>query len=263
MATTDVVYVNGRDIDDLGLVVLEYGDRWAGPSYDRGAAQPFGSLGSWPASEATVAPKVIRLQTALEGVTRANRQASIDNIRNHFRGLLEVKFGDSEDRVIYGIVEASPGSGRWTGLGEIKADVALEFNIVCYNPLFWDTTGSIIAFGSTRVEVPVGSAPSGGIIYLMGAATNPTITYRNHDGDSVETMGFTVTLGATEYLEINLDTLSIVKVSSGTRTDGDALLTSGWFFSVDPADGDVENTSYPTLEVDQGSATINYWKTYE
>lgn len=261
MAYTDLVYINDTDINDLGLRVTDFGEWWSGPSYERGSAAPYGLMGSVPATEATVKPKALTLSMALPSATVAGRVAALDTVRHHLRGLLEVRFGDDSDRVAYGLLESDSTPARWPEVAFVTGDLAPRLQIVFYDVAKYDRGGSVVGFDSTRRQIPLGTAPSGGKIFIHNA-TDPVLRYRSASGTIEQSMTFTVTLASTEALEIDLGAMTVTKISSGTRTDALSTLTSGWFFHLDPADGDGGNSVYPTLETTTGTAEIRYRKRY-
>jgi hypothetical protein len=119
-----------------------------------------------------------------------------------------------------------------------------------------------VGIGATRQAIPLGTAVSAPTIRIMGAATNPVLTYRNAGGTVKQTMGFTVTLASTDYLEINGELFSITKYASGVASNGMALWTSGDFPALDPQDGYPSIDSYPTLEVSAGTGEVLYRRTW-
>lgn len=128
------------------------------------------------------------------------------------------------------------------------------------------------ALTTTRVACPIGTAESRPVILVHGggaAMTNPVITIRNAAGDSVQTAGFTVSLGANDALRIDCARGSVSKIAAGVITDGLAASywTSGDYVLVlRPADGWVESAVYPSVELSSSTGTpvgeISYSRRY-
>lgn len=266
-----ICYINGTDVADYGLDVVSLGSAWSGPQRRRAAASPYGLLGAYAATEATVEPRVLELGMALD-TTRAARVGLLDDVHRLFTGLLEIELGDAPGRIMYGLLETSETSGRYGGpeswLTDL-GDLGLRWRIVCHNAARYTRETSIVGFGSTDVEIPLGTAPSTGVITIYGSATDPDITYTDSagepllpvSGDTV-TMGFTRTLASDEALEIDLGAQTVTLIDSGVRTEALSTLTSGWFFRLDPADGRGEDAVYPKLNVSAGNASIRYRKAW-
>lgn len=141
-----------------------------------------------------------------------------------------------------------------------RATIAL----VCDDEPYWrdvEPTTRALAVAATRYNLPLGTAPSSPVIRIMGSATNPTVTYRDAGGAAVRTLGFTVSLASTDYLDIDMRRGRIQKVASGVVTNGIALLTSGQFpWALDPQDGERETAAWPTLEVSTGTGEVLFWR---
>ena len=137
-------------------------------------------------------------------------------------------------------------------------------DLLCDDEVYWrdvEPTTRALAVAGTRYPVPLGTAPSSPIIRIMGSATDPSVTYRDAGGAAVRTMGFTVTLASTDYLDIDMRRGRIQKVASGVATNGIALLTSGQFpWALDPQDGERETAAWPTLEVSTGTGEVLFWR---
>jgi phage-related protein len=115
---------------------------------------------------------------------------------------------------------------------------------------------------SIRTGIPLGTAVSAPLIRVLGAATNPVITYRDKSGAVRQSMTLTITLAATDYLEIDCELFTITKYVSGVASNGITLLTAGDFIALDPQDGDYANGVWPTLEISAGSAEVLYRKAW-
>jgi hypothetical protein len=138
--------------------------------------------------------------------------------------------------------------------------VEVHFDVTCYDPRKRDRfLQSVGGPGSTttptRYSVPTGNLCHGGQIWILGSCTNPVITVRNLDGTVMATMSLTVTLGAGEFLVINLDNQTFRKWNGTVWSDpGLSIWTAGDFFQFNPAWGSLRFAAYPTIEL---AATTN------
>lgn len=261
-----ILRLNGQNIEDLNLRMTSLGDAYSGLAYDRAAPQGFGQAGGYPMGEATVSPRVLTFTTSLDA-TVSNRRSRLDVVRRHLKGMVQVTLEDDDTRVIYGRVERSPGRPRFPSVAwvEDSADTTLELEITCYNPLWQDKEGRVVAIDSTARGAPLGTSVSAPVVKIKDSAANPKLIYRDMRGEELASMDFNgTTLASNEVLEIDMRTQRIVKVTDGsTRADALSTLDSGWFFWLDPGDGGRDGAPWPTLEVDSGSAVAEYRRWWE
>lgn len=116
---------------------------------------------------------------------------------------------------------------------------------------------------NTRYALPQGTAPTALIARIAGSATNPILTIRSADGQTLSALSFTVTLASADWLDIDGERGKIDLVTSGTRTNGANLLTSGTFpIRLPLGSWNYRASSWPTAEVSAGTAEILYTKRY-
>ena len=265
MGGVTALFVNDFDTSSLGLVVTGV-DGWrdAPATRDRTTQLPTRVGAVILAPEAETAPR----QLVIDGVidpTAAGKAGSLANVRAAinelqaliYRGTIEVRFADEPD--VFVLARGEQAQLIATPPQFMNPKSRVQIRLFCPDPLRYDRNGSVVGFGvSPRAGVPLGTAVSAPVIRVMGAATNPVITYRDKSGVVRMTMGFTVTLAATDYLEIDCELFTIKKFASGVETNGITLLTSGDFIALDPQDGDYANAVWPTLEVSAGSGEVLY-----
>lgn len=254
------LFINGEDVDTLGLRVVDMGAWWSGITVNRSVAQPIGAIGGLPASEATVSPRTLTLAAAWVGTT-GSRVSALDDVSWLMEGELEIWHGDDTDRMAKGYLVEDTAVGRFGSgpLADVHGDVLRTFRIVCPNAAKYDRVGRPVGFGSTRTEVPLGTLPSVGVVRILGAATNPTLNYRSTTGEVIQQMRFTITLAADDILSIDLAAETVEKTVSGTTSDAlPTLNTADDFFRLDPGHGDGRNAAWPTLDVTAGDGDILY-----
>lgn len=247
-----VVYVNDIDVESITGVTIANMEQWAsGIRFARPGIGVPGRVGQIVAAgQATAEPRVVTLALLITAATVAARDAVLTSVMDLFHGIVELRFGDAPDKVIEGVLSSESvagAAGRWAFA---FPDLLLTLEIICHDPSKRDRYVQSAAFGASAIAIPLGTLASVGTILIMGAATNPVLTYRSGSGLSVQTMSFTATLTTAEYLEIDLARETVARVSSGTRVVNLALWTAGDFPVLDPADGAA------TLEVTPGSAIL-------
>lgn len=254
-----VLWINGVDVEDLGLSVTSL-DRWgAGMEFEFPSQGASGYLGHFVTQEASAPPRVVSLRLVVPCETVAARSAILTSVLARLQGLLELRFSDEPDRVLYGLRTREVTAGVVASKSFVVPDLDVSIEITCHDPAKYDRFMQTAAFSSIAMPVPTGNLPHGGIMYIFGAATNPGVTYRNMLKDVVTQMGFTVTLGSDDFLKVDNDLETVTYYNNGIAEDGLGLWTSGdGFPQCDPADGDVLGEAYPSLEVNSGNGVLIY-----
>ena len=170
---------------------------------------------------------------------------------------------DARSLVMDGVLDGQPSVSQYPRSFRQRA-ARFSFSLLSLDG-FWRSGGLAVGVASTntRYALPQGTAPAPLVIRQMGAATNPAITLRGADGQVLGALTFTVTLSSSEWLDIDSERGVIEKVSSGARTNGVSLLTSGTF----PVRLPLGSWSYPaalwpTIETSAGSAEVLYAPRY-
>lgn len=264
MGTRTAVYVSDYDTSRNGLIV-ERVDGWIDglAAADRVTLLPGRVGGVQLPPEAETAPRTITVSGVMKGSSLANLRSNMDSLKERlYRGVVEVRFVDQTDRYVNARCQGF--QVPVTAPQFLNPRQRVSFSLLCPDPLIYSTQPTVVGTGSTatRVLLPLGNAPSAPVIKIMGAATNPVLTYRDFRGTSRQTMGFTVTLAATDYLEIDCEMATVTLVASGARTNGMALWTSGDFPVFDPQDGEFDGSNWPTLEVTPGTFEALYRRSW-
>lgn len=262
MSERTAIYINNYDLASLGFITTQV-DGWldAISVNDRTTQLPGRAGVVILAPEAETAPRSLTVNGVIRRSSMALVRTSIDQLKDLlYRGTIEARFVDQIDRVVYARVQEKQVIATQPQFASPHSQVS--FRLLCPDPLIYDTQGSAIAIGATRQATPLGTAVAAPTIRIMGAATNPVLTYRGANGTALKTMGFTVTLASTDYLEIDCELFTVKKFASGVQTSGMSLWTSGDFIALDPQDGDPNASSYPTLEVSAGTGEALYRRTW-
>lgn len=196
------------------------------------------------ARESETVPRRIVLETIGRGTSAANLQTRLREIRQRFsEGVIEVRFQDDPEKVFYCKLESIDVRGIAPMIPQPNHN--LRITLLGQDPIIYDRNATPVAFSNVPGEVPLGTAPSFGIIRISGAVTNPTLTYKDIRGDTIGTFGLTVTLAAGEFREIDMDKSTVLDDAGLNAIDE---FSSGDFFAFDPADAAGEDGPYPTVE---------------
>jgi predicted phage tail component-like protein len=258
----NALFVNDFDCSSLGLVVADVdGHLHAPSSRDKTSQLPQRVGAVILAPEAETAPRTLVITGVLRRASVLSaRNALLELQERLYRGTVELRFADDPDKVYYARVTEADWSGNPPQFVNPHGRVSIR--ATCFDPLVYDRYGSVIGFSSVRSAVPLGTAVSAPTLRIMGAATNPVVTYRDKSGTSKRTMSFTGTLAATDYLEIDGELFKITKYASGVASQGIALLTSGDFIALDPHDSDPASGVWGTLEVSAGTGECLYRRSW-
>lgn len=270
------VFANETDLGaTLGAWVETLDGGYDAPARDYAVQRLSGRLGAVLSSEPTASERQITITGRLTptALTRAALDTAMDRFKSlMLRGLVTITVDDdvSTPRRIDGVC---PRCVVTPLFHHVTTPVArFSATILCPDPTWYELQGSILSFSTTATPVPLGNAPSGGIIRIAApkwsaaSVTTPTLTYYSSGGASVKTLAFTgVTLVAEQdFLEVDLDRQTVVLSDAGVRSNAIANIASGDFFSLDPADGDYSQSAYPQLKVTAGAgtpvATLTYRK---
>lgn len=259
MPARTAIYANGVDLcDTYGMVITSAPGLWDSfVLQDQSVAIPR-RMGELQTSADPVVPaREFTLAYAMRASSVAARIANEDAIAQLLYGsLVEIVRVDLATRARYGRVQRY--TMMPTGAAFVSPEAKGEIVVRCLDPLAYELALTTIAFGSTRTALPSGTTPFSPRTLIAnataGSLVNFTLTQRSPAGDVVATMGLTGTLLTGEYLDIDHALMSIAKVdASGTRTSARSWLTSGTYFVFRPGD---------TIEVDKGSGSALYWKSY-
>lgn len=256
--------LNGTDLASLGFYLKEVGGGYDAPDREIQTLSIRGRAGNLLSPPIRESGRVITLTGTLtsSAKTVVGRSDAEDALKDKLRaGLLRLARTDSVGSVWF--IEGMFRSIKAQPIGHPvnPTDDYVTLTMVSRDAYYRDVEPTILAFGSTRVSMPLGTAPSSPIIRLIGAATNPVLSYRDAGGTVQRSMTFTASLaGTNDWLDIDMRYGKIVLWASGVASNGRSLLTSGDFpWALDTHDGDFATASWPTLDVTSGNASVLYW----
>jgi hypothetical protein len=249
MGSLTALYINDYDTSRLGLGIERCDGRRDGLSVKDRVTQVPKRVGEVAlAQEAEVTPRVLKVSGWIRGSSVTAARAALDELKSRcYGGTLEVRFADDPERLFY--VRAEDCEIRGKDPDFATACVEVTLSLKAFDPLLYARQGTVLGFTTVRAPVPLGTAISLPTIRIHGAVTNPVITYRDARGVQQGQVGITVTLGATEALDIDCELMKLWRWTAGVRASGEVLPLTGDFMRLDPDDGDAANAVWPTLEV--------------
>lgn len=263
IVSVSVTTVSGtyKDLDDFGFVVDPMRGIFDGAKVSYATEQRPGRLETVLTSlTATGQPRDLVIEGHVIADTLAALTTNIRNLTGWCRRAVAVKTAhDSATFLNVKQVDVQITHPPMQGVA-LTCGVSITFR--AFDPLWYATSASAVTF-SSNTAMPLGTAPSRPVLRLTGTHTNPTITYKNSGGTTITTLVLTITIaGATDYVEIDCASLTIVKSVSSVITDAIDTLTSGDFIVLDPADADTVTPTWGSLSVSLGSGSVTAVSTF-
>ena len=262
--------VNGIDLATYGFSLSDAGAAFDATERTMGFAPIYGRAGTL-ATTATEGARTIVLTGTLTSTanTVSARVSNEESIKDLLRsGLVTLQRDDASTTV-----RQIKGYVTQLGLAPIghpvaPTDMRMTARIACPDPCWTETEPTSQVLGATRATLALGTAPSSPVVRIMGAATDPVLTYRDAGGTSQNTLTLASgTLNATnDWVDIDMRTGVITKYASGATSSGwtafVATITGVFPFAFDPQDGDYTTAAWPTLELSSGTGIAYWWKAY-
>ena len=269
MAST-VLYANGLDFDaDLGLLPVTMSGLLGAPGRALGVLD----LPALPGViDSGISPResarVLTITCLVQASSQTTLYATLDTAKEALgTGLVTITSAFSATRAFYGVLQPFDADLFVPTILNGWATVALSF--LCPIPYAIALAPSIISFGATAVDIPLGTAPStlrdqwSAQIEIVGAATTPTLTYLDGSNTAVGTMATSLSPVAGDSIVVDCGRRLVSKFVSGTRTNAISTLTAGYTFpALDPADGFVAGSIWPKLKVSSGTAFLRYYRAW-
>lgn len=270
--STGALFINDRDVEtDFSF----YASGLAGwPGNLAGPPRSVPLLTGPEMSGAIVDPRLIQRGAATATVTGVIVTASaaaalvaLDALRALLGGgEVKVRTFYASDRECFAICTGVEGGALQPEILDGNVSVSLSFVVPDGTARRLQPDG--YALTTSRTSCPIGAVESRPAILVHGGGaslTNPVVTIRNAAGDIVQTMGFTVVLGANEALRIDGARCLTSKIASGVVTDAvqAGYWTSGDYPVLRPYDGWVESAVYPTVELSSSGGVAQGLITYE
>lgn len=270
MAASGILTFNGLDAyEDLDLRVTGVGGLLGSPSRTLGLLAIPSMAGVIDAGMTpTEDARVLTISALVYAASISALYTQLSEIKEVLgTGLVQIKANVATDRAYYGVLqscEAAPHTQEFvSGWG------AARLQFLCPIPYAIALSPTVVAFGSTKTDIPLGTAPSqlrdqwSAMLEVVGAATNPIVTYSDGAGVAVGTIASSYDPVAGDSIVYDLGRKTAYKFVTGVRTTTIATLTAGYTWpALDPGDGYAAGASYPKLSVDSGSGFLTYFKAY-
>ena len=177
-------------------------------------------------------------------------------------GEVELSFSDDTDRFWFGRFAGFTTAPHPYEKPATLLPCTLAFDLV--RPFAYGAEEQVMGIVNADTDIPLGSEPTFDLVLrIVGPATDPIVRYKNSAGETVAEIGLTVTLGASEWVELDMAAGTIIDDSDVNRAairDTDAA----WPLVLDPADGESWRSSplWPTLRCTSGTMRATYRKAY-
>lgn len=258
----EALLVNGFDTGELGLVVQNDLSGWRDGLAVEGEFSGIpGRVGTVPLARE---PETTAREITVAGVQWAgsNQQLRqrLDRLKARlYAGTVEVSFSDDPDRFFLANTDDVTVTGIAPALHGEAHEVEISFFVT--DPQIYERPGRVVDFTAARAVVPVGTGTSFPEIHISGPVTDPTVTYRDHRGETVETFGLTVSLGSGQRRVVDMETS---QVRDGAGNSVISEWSSGDFFALSPEDAAADEGPFPTLEIspEPGEASARYRKAW-
>ncbi|MBY0490631.1 MAG: hypothetical protein K2R93_12385 [Gemmatimonadaceae bacterium] len=260
--------INGQTDTNLGLKLVSLSGWMEGPMMNRSLTALPQVLGSVPAGFATASPRQIECTFRIDAAGLSEREAKMATVQDALAGLLLLSFDDHPTRLIRAVATSIVATGITERAILIVPSFTVTIRFVAWDPASYDEEPSVISFGSAPKPIPMGTLPSPGVVFITGAlsaGSSRTLTYRSFNGIAYGSLTLTPpsspaeSLGANDWLEVNLLRRTIIKCTSGgTRASVYHWKTAGAWFTLEPADSFRTSSIYPTLAIDSGAASYVY-----
>lgn len=248
--------IDGTDLETLGLVVRGLSDvrQWrATPQFEWPTAEIPGRhgptvLGTHP----TVRARNLSIPCAVKPAsdyasTRAAVREVASRLTPHDDSDRVVEFNDEEGAKHF-LARLANVEGRNVGPQFVNGRVDLSINLVAHDPKYFDESTNTVSLGTTASDVPLGTAPVWPTITMPAA----TVEYLDSGGTVVDSLTLS---GSNGPYTVDFDRQTITNTNGNPEPEA---FDSGFFFRLDPADGNEPSDVWPQLRLTSGSGSVDY-----
>jgi hypothetical protein len=259
-----ILYFNGQDANAVyGFAATALPDAWSAPSQGWDTLAVPGYDGVRLVREtASVGARALVIPGLIRGTDAADAETKVQALKDAlWGGTVEIRFAyQGGTRAYYGVL--TEVAGNLFAPGNLSGWVSVQVAFLLADPYALDLSERVdTGLAGALVPVHLGTGPTWPLVTIRGAATNPTLTWRDFRGDVIGTMAFTATLaGAANALIIETTDGGDVWTWDGTTLgSGFSLLTAGYSIPVfSPRDGVRGSSQWPTVSVSSGTLTVTY-----
>lgn len=259
-------YINGVDLSLLDFTVEDPAGYLDPPPQQSELIHVLRELGARKRS-ARLNERSFQINGNLKSATNAAVKANLRLLKALvLRGVLGVLEVELEDRPGYiARVEYNSFTSNPLGQAHQTNKWAVQMGFTAAKPPTWiyNTLSTVSGITSGGSSIPMGTAPPYSAVLAIYEPTNPTITFKDHNGVTVGTpMSFTMTPSAGEYLVIDFQLREIYRNTSGlpgTGTESSCDWTGGDFIEFDYHNWDPITQTWATLAISNGTGVLTYY----
>jgi hypothetical protein len=262
------IRINGFDIGTTFGWVPDGVPGWLAVTPRRiGLANVYGRAGGIVTTVDQYAPRILQIAGTLQKTSATLRRDAEREIQDLCAGgpvHIVVDEGAANPMGIEGHLTGINVTPLVPSMAPIVSRLVADF--LCPSGYWQDIDPWSRVITTTARSVQLGTAPSSPIIRIMGAATNPVLTYRSVDGTAQKTLTITGTLAATnDWIDIDMRTGVIRAYVSGVISNAFTTyaITGDFPWAFDPQDGDFATGGWPTLECSAGGCIAYWWSRYQ
>lgn len=257
--------INGQTIEELGFGLGAL-DGWLdGLELDWQPIAAQGRSSTVQATQATAKPRTFRVTLVANPALLTDRSTFVDRLAHALAGELEVSFADQPDRMMRVVRERVTTVADVPEQAFVVPTITITIGFFCPSGAKTAVQPSVVGIGTTPTEIPLGTLPSTGVLYLRGAlSTEVAVRYRGITGTLLEELLITPDLAADEALAIDFATRQLTyHYATGTSLLDYSPKSGGLWFACDPADGGPSAGAWPTLELSSGDGLFVYRKSFD
>jgi phage-related protein len=235
------IWINDRDLADFGACQVTRLSNWSDiPARQAQGVQIAGRAGTWLATPITTSTRQLQVEVYFKPASLASRKTELDAFFLALEGVVEVRINDDPNRFAYARVESTAMRGA-SSASLLAPECFVGIMFVSTDPYFYAKSAdaaTILCDGATWTTLPLGTAPQGGVLRLVGAGTSPcVVTVADRAGTVRYTMTLTTTWTSAEYVDIDCDQWTITKWNNTTSTNIITALGAAETFPIfDPGD---------------------------
>jgi phage-related protein len=260
---SDILYINGVDVDLLDVSISAMGAAWSPPGLSRTYVAIPGRVGVVPQGLPTSTVKRIPVTLWLRSTSLAGRQSTRDALLRHLTGLMRVEWSDAPDRYQWALIDQQDHSGLIDSMQFVTGDLQVETSFVIPDGVSWSANSTVMGLAAdTETPVILGTATSAPRILAPGPWTDLRLSVMSPTGEELSALQLTGSAGAAEVVEIDAstETITIENTGTGVRTRALSLYGSGSFPILDPHDA--IGTTMPSL-LSTEAAVATYTRAWE
>jgi hypothetical protein len=264
-----MLYINGQEAEaTFGILVTSFAGDLSTPARTINLLNIPSLAGAIdPGLTPNESVRVLTVNFLVHAASKSVLYASLDAIKDACgNGLVELQTPYSTTRALYGVLQTCEAAAQTPTL--LNGWVSGTMTFLCATPYWFDIAPTTVAF-TTATAIPLGTAPSFGrdqfsaIITITGAATTPTLTYKDYAGVTVGTMVFSYSPLAGDSIVIDCGRHLVTRLVSGVSSNALSYLAAGYTFpALSPDDASFAASLWPTLTVSSGTGSVVYYRAF-